>query len=446
MTDERTDVPGLGLFAGPADDPDRYELISLEGSGGEGLVYRGCLRSGAVIHDVALKELTTPHAGGWRAQVELLRSLQHPAIVPIREGFDGHAIHERGTSGAEPGHRYVVMNWINGYSLSELVTAEEIDARQAFDMLVPIAEALELCHSGSRTGGVPIVHRDVKPSNILINDGGAVLVDFGVSVTAGTQIGAGSPSFRAPEWNRSPAAPELDAYGLGATAAFVLLGGQYPHDRPGDLHRQLLTSKAVHIDPAAVQRVLQLCSADPSARPTDLAAQLRNIGEATEWATPGHRPTIVAPRGSPTSQVDRAGSTAIPRASWKRVAVALTVPVVIVAAAVAALLISKSSDDPNDTNTDADVEADVEADAEPVLSNVTCDPSAYVIEATALGLDWIDPDGDCLTTAYELGILGSDSSSADSDGDGIIDSLDPTTCSGCRGIPSVEIQTADIGG
>ncbi|MFK7917207.1 MAG: serine/threonine-protein kinase [Ilumatobacter sp.] len=426
MLDETTPEE---LVAGPLDDPDRYRLVSVRGAGGEGIVYRAELTHGDLVHDVAVKLLTAANAADWRDQVELLRSLQHPAIVTVREGFVGPDPHRPGAMKPSPQSSYVVMNWVDGPALDELIPTGALTPSAAFQMLVPVAEALELCHSGARTSGRAIVHRDVKPNNILVSARGPVLVDFGVSTAAGEAFSAGSPSFRAPEWNQGVATPALDIYGLGATVAFVLLGGANPSDDADELHHQLRESPAARLRADAVDRVIRLCSRNPNERPTDLATQLRAIANTTDFVTPGSAPTIVAPRHEPAATDTDMQSPRL--VTWP----ILGVLAFVIGLAIVGVGIFFAGSDRNDDIDDAPA---IE------VSNVVCDPAAMLAAANELGVAWEDPDLDCLTTQYERDVLGSAANNPDTDADGIIDSLDADTCSNCTGIPTVGAQTAPL--
>ena len=114
----------------------------------------------------------------WSEQVELLRSLQVPGVVRVRDGFVGPLPHPPGDVG-EGRTLYLVMNWVEGETLDEWVCRRpQAEAFEDLKVLLPVAAALDLMHSGRATSGVAVVHRDVKPSNIVITDEGSVLVDF----------------------------------------------------------------------------------------------------------------------------------------------------------------------------------------------------------------------------------------------------------------------------
>ncbi|MGH2689087.1 MAG: protein kinase domain-containing protein, partial [Actinomycetota bacterium] len=162
------------FHAGPPDDPDRYRLETPVGAGAEGTLYRGYLpmASGPVL-DVALKMLHPhhqPQLASWRRhwgeQVELLRSLQAQGLVTVRDGFVGALPHPEGRRGTGE-TLYLVMNFIDGVALD--VWAEEhpgVSDRDKLRLLLPVAAGLDLMHSGVATGGVPVIHGDIKPGNV----------------------------------------------------------------------------------------------------------------------------------------------------------------------------------------------------------------------------------------------------------------------------------------
>jgi len=102
----------------------------------------------------------------------------------VRDGFVGrchiYQANRAPTPNAVPRH-----DWIEGVALDEWVRRRTADRDPVDDLkvLLPIAVALDLMHSGAVTGGVPVVHRDVKPSNIRGDGRGTVLVDFVLFVT-----------------------------------------------------------------------------------------------------------------------------------------------------------------------------------------------------------------------------------------------------------------------
>jgi hypothetical protein len=282
------------LYIGPDDDPDRYAVGEACGAGSEGVLYKAALTTSSGTRlDVAVKMLHPKYLGRiaewqrrWTEQVELLRSLQAPGVVPVRDGFLGALPHRAGT--ADPaGTRtlYLVMNWVDGQSLDRwLDTHLDASAADKLQLLLPVGAALDLMHSGAATGGVPIIHRDLKPANILVTSTGrSVLVDFGLvrTLPSGSDSSgvAGTLGYIAPETLDDGAySPATDRYAFGAIAYFLLAGEEPDPDPPADVLRAKL-GRAVPGQADVVDHVRAMLSSDPDTRPHPLAnwcAQLRN--------------------------------------------------------------------------------------------------------------------------------------------------------------------------
>ncbi|GAB3370845.1 hypothetical protein GCM10027431_18980 [Lysobacter rhizosphaerae] len=196
-----------------------YELIDVAGRGGMGVVYRARQRD--LDREVALKLLS---AGDWadekfvegfRREARNAALLQHPNIVVVHE------------MGEHAGLIYYAMQLVRGRSLSQRLDHDgPLPPREAARMLRTIAEAVDYAH---RLG---VLHLDLKPGNILINEGGEPLVaDFGLArrleqALVNDSI-AGTPSYMAPEQaqvNGPALSPATDVWGLGAVLYEMLTG------------------------------------------------------------------------------------------------------------------------------------------------------------------------------------------------------------------------------
>ena len=210
----------------------QYELQELLGRGGMGAVYRAYQRT--LKRAVAVKVLpaslaTDPdYVARFTREAETAASLEHPHIIPIYD------------YGVEGGTSYIVMRLLTGGTLSERMAQREASGQplpspgEIARMLLQIADAFDYAH---RQG---VIHRDVKPSNIMFDShGNAFLVDFGIAkllehTSALTATGAvlGTPLYMAPEqWRAEPPTPATDQYALGVTI-FQLLTGQAPFQAP----------------------------------------------------------------------------------------------------------------------------------------------------------------------------------------------------------------------
>jgi serine/threonine-protein kinase len=259
---------------------DRYRLDVLIATGGVGEVWRGT--DLAIDRGVAIKVLRPEHADDeeglarFRAEAHHAGSLSHPNIAQV---FDyGEAV------GPEPG--YLVMELVDGLSLTRILDAGPLPPEDVMDIVAQAARGLAAAH---RAG---LVHRDIKPGNLLLRSDGLVKVtDFGIAhadgETAVTQPGMliGTPAYLAPERvSGAPATPAADLYALGVVA-HQCLTGQVP------FAGEALAVALAHLDrgmpalpptvpPAVAALVTDLTRKDPAARPPsawDVAVQAEHL-------------------------------------------------------------------------------------------------------------------------------------------------------------------------
>jgi len=199
-----------------------YQLIEEIGRGGQGLVYRA--RQKSLNRIVALKVIglgrwaTKAHIKRFRLEAEAAASLDHPCIVPIHE------------IGESDGSCYFSMTLVEGRRLDEVIKREPMPNRSAAELVIKLARTVHYAHKRG------ILHRDIKPGNILIDaDGEPHLTDFGLarlvereSTITGTMVEAlGTPSYMAPEQaagDASQLTSATDVYGLGAVFYHLLTG------------------------------------------------------------------------------------------------------------------------------------------------------------------------------------------------------------------------------
>ncbi|WP_131765562.1 serine/threonine-protein kinase [Candidatus Protofrankia californiensis] len=208
----------------------RYRLDTPIGRGGAGVVW--CGEDELLQRPVAVKEILIPHAGsqverdGLRARVlreaRALARLNSPAIVSVYDVVE------------EAERHWIVMELVDADSLGEVIRAEgPLPPEQVAAIGLTLTEALAAAHSAG------VLHRDVKPGNVLLGrDGHVRLTDFGIAATDGdstlTGTGAlvGSPAYIAPERVRgSSGSPASDLWGLGATL-YAAVEGQPPFEGP----------------------------------------------------------------------------------------------------------------------------------------------------------------------------------------------------------------------
>jgi predicted Ser/Thr protein kinase len=201
-----------------------YELLEEVGRGGQGVVFRA--RQKSLNRTVALKVIglgrwaTRAHLKRFRLEAEAAASLDHPCIVPIYE------------VGERDGSCYFSMKFVEGGQLDEMVRRTPMSIRHATELIAKVARTVHYAHEHG------ILHRDVKPGNILLDAKGEPhLTDFGLArlvesestVTRTLEV-MGTPSYMAPEQARgnNPAAAGLtsatDVYGLGAVLYQLLTG------------------------------------------------------------------------------------------------------------------------------------------------------------------------------------------------------------------------------
>jgi TolB-like protein/Tfp pilus assembly protein PilF len=201
-----------------------YELLEEVGRGGQGIVYRAHQKS--LNRTVALKVIglgpwtTKTHLKRFRREAEAAASLEHPGIVPIHD------------VGEQDGQCYFSMKFVEGGQLDEVVTREPMPIRRAVELVAKLARTVHYAH------GHGILHRDIKPGNILVDKTGEPhLTDFGLArlvegestVTATLDV-LGTPSYMAPEQavgNNAQVTSATDVYGLGAVL-YQLITGQPP--------------------------------------------------------------------------------------------------------------------------------------------------------------------------------------------------------------------------
>jgi hypothetical protein len=193
-----------------------YRLLRVLGRGNMGVVYLAT--DEALLRPTAVKVLTWSPAehdpeAWFLAEARSVAQLNHPSVVQI------YSVARHGP------HRYIAMEYVEGVSADVMVSRKgPFSAERATEVILQLAAALELAH------GSGIIHRDVKPGNILIKgDGAAKLGDFGMAVSAmrapRSEVRAGTPHYFAPEiWRGEPATIATDLYALGATYYYLLTG------------------------------------------------------------------------------------------------------------------------------------------------------------------------------------------------------------------------------
>ncbi len=204
-------VPGVVIA-------DRYEIVRELGIGGMGRIYQALDRDLEEV--VALKVLRA--TDGDRRQIERFlrevktaRRISHPNVVKVYD------------LGSWKEHKYITMEYIDGMNLEQWVRLRsKVDHASALRLIIDVARGVESAHS------IGIIHRDIKPQNILLKDGSMPkILDFGIAQTTGstelTTAGfvMGSPKYMSPEQVQAqPLDARSDIYSLGVLMYFVFTG------------------------------------------------------------------------------------------------------------------------------------------------------------------------------------------------------------------------------
>jgi predicted Ser/Thr protein kinase len=202
----------------------RYELEELVGSGGMSSVYKAHDR--LLERSVALKILHEQYTRDedyverFRREARSVAQLTHPNIVTVID------------RGEQDGRQFIVFEYVDGENLKELLDREgRLTPRGAIELALQVARGLDFAHSQG------LVHRDVKPQNVLLDgDGRAKVTDFGIArslqVDGMTITGTvmGTSNYIAPEQARGqPVDEQTDVYSLGCVI-YELLAGEVPYD------------------------------------------------------------------------------------------------------------------------------------------------------------------------------------------------------------------------
>ena len=205
----------------------QLEIMECLGRGGMGVVYKA--RQKSLNRMVALKLLAPERATDgdfaerFATEAQALARLNHPNIVTV---------HDFGQAG---GFYYLLMEFVDGVNLRQLLRTRKLDPAEALSIVPPVCEALQYAHDHG------IVHRDIKPENLLLDKSGRVkIADFGVAKMLGMPPGAegndsqiaGTPQYMAPEQRTEPGRTDhrADVYSLGIVL-YEMLTGQLPSDK-----------------------------------------------------------------------------------------------------------------------------------------------------------------------------------------------------------------------
>lgn len=280
---------------------ERYTIESLIGRGGMGEVYRAV--DTRLRRKVALKVLR-PDRDHPEAVARLFREARSAAVLAHPNTV---AIHDIGEA---EGIFYIVMELVTGQSLLAYVGDDRVPAARKLSWLVDVARALGAAH---KTG---VIHRDVKPSNVMVSDDGVVKVlDFGLAkplapVSFRTQQGhvLGTPRYMAPE---HLAGAEIDArtdqYAYGLTA-YELVAGKHPG---GVLAGPVDVPALDALVPGVSRGVAQVIARAMATKPEDRFASMDELAVALEDALAGKPPRGTAATATAAAAGDASEITAL---------------------------------------------------------------------------------------------------------------------------------------
>ncbi len=296
---------------------DRYELLQLIAAGGMGQVWRA---TDLLLHrPVAVKVLRSEYTGDptflarFRAEAQHAAALSHPNIAAVYDYGE--------TEAPDTGEHlaYLVMELVEGRPLSTLLQQEgRLDTAATLSVLGQTAAALAEAH---RAG---LVHRDVKPGNILVRpDGSVKITDFGIAWSAGsvplTRTGQviGTPQYISPEQAEGHlATPASDVYALGLVGYECLTGRPaFDGDNVVTIALKQLRSDPEPLPdelPAGVRTlVLRALSKDPAARMRDGAAFVAAV-EDVRAGRPLSLPPLPAPAAAVAAPAPTVAALAVP--------------------------------------------------------------------------------------------------------------------------------------
>ncbi len=219
----------------------RYRILGVAGGGGMGTVYQARdLHFPDAKRLVAIKEMQNINIDPsmraaqiktFQREANILATLSHPAIPKIFDFFD---VNDRA---------YLIMEYINGNDLEMLLQkTRELPVEKVLDWAIELCDVLDYLHSHKPE---PIMFRDMKPANIMIDGRGQVrLIDFGIAkifVSGIKNTMIGTEGYSAPEQYKGDVTPVSDIYGLGATLHHILTRRDPRLEPPFSFHERSIT-------------------------------------------------------------------------------------------------------------------------------------------------------------------------------------------------------------
>lgn len=283
---------------------ERYQIVGNLGAGGFSSVYQARdMRFANVTKLCAIKEMviSTPDPKmreltikTFEREASMLATLDHPAIPKITDYF------------SESDRSYLVLDLIRGKDLERWMEEQEdfLDQETALDWAIQVCDALAYLHEQKPK---PIVFRDVKPSNIMLDQHGRIrLIDFGIAKVfetgdKGTMIG--TEGYSPPEQYRGQAEPAGDIYALGATLHHLLTKQDPRLEPPFTFTERPISKQNPYVTPAFEAIIMRCLAYDPKER----FANARELQKALEL--------LQSPVGMPGNGADALVAQEVPNVS-----------------------------------------------------------------------------------------------------------------------------------
>ncbi|HEV2454158.1 MAG TPA: serine/threonine-protein kinase, partial [Verrucomicrobiae bacterium] len=316
----------------------QFEILECLGRGGMGVVYKA--RQKTLNRFVALKLLAPERvqdakfAERFAREAQALAALNHPNIVTI---------HDFGQAG---GFYYLLMEFVDGLNLRQLLRARKFTPEEALAIVPPLCDALQFAHDRG------IVHRDIKPENLLLDKTGRVKVaDFGIAKMLGTANGGGdgrtftrenvtqstvgTPGYSAPEQKTDPQHVDsrADIYSLGVVF-YEMLTGELPGKRIEP------PSRKVQIDVRLDEVVLRALEKTPELR----YQQVSEVKTCVETIVGSAAASSTGTAGKAFDEVSNVahGAPALPEPRFSKAKMAIAIGVAVVLAAGTATVVVKT--------------------------------------------------------------------------------------------------------
>lgn len=260
----REDIQASGTLKANTVLMSRYRILGVLGGGGMGTVYQARdTHFPEAKRLVAIKEMQTPDSQlrasmlkSFRREANILATLSHPAIPKIYDFFDTED------------RAYLIQEYINGSDLEMLLSkTKDLPVDKVMEWAIDLCDVLHYLHSHQPE---PIIFRDLKPSNIMIDSLGKVrLIDFGIAkvfVSGVKHTMIGTEGYSAPEQYKGDVTPLSDVFGLGATLHHILTRRDPRLEPPFSFNDRPVRDINANVPPALVSVIEKALANKPDER------------------------------------------------------------------------------------------------------------------------------------------------------------------------------------